>query len=363
MITGAETAHLGPRPPPVIMLEGRLPMLEATAAKNLGLTEGQVVRPTVETRAGQLMLMVGGQPVNLPPEWRAIAAQNPWWRVHYDTARGGWTFRPLLNEGQGQGQAQSSAGVMPTHLQQLALRPPHMSALMQLLSPGVLGALAQAAPQIEIRPLLQQFQRLLPAMSRLTPEQLRHWVQHSGWMGEALLAKGKLDQPDLKQILRALLQAWTQAPMSTRVLLSEAVDDIEARQLQASEANPNRDGWIHLMLAFADFDPVDIRYFAPKKRLGEEDVPLVVHLHTRSQTHGELWLQTRISHQTQVDLVMWAEQETVAADAQARAASLQEWLESSGLEVTGLQVIHGVRPTLLQPQGPDEPGQLLDLKA
>jgi hypothetical protein len=301
--------------------------------------------------------------VNLPPEWRAIAAQNPWWRVHYDAARGGWTFRPLLNEGQAQGQAQASAGVLPTHLQQLALRPPHMSALMQLLTPGVLGALAQAAPQIEIRPLLQHFQRLLPAMSRLTPEQLRHWVQHSGWMGEALLAKGKLDQPDLKQILRALLQAWTQAPMSTRVLLSEAVDDIEARQLQASEANPNRDGWVHLMLAFADFDPVDIRYYAPKKRLGEEGVPLVVHLHTRSQTHGELWLQTRISHQTQVDLVMWAAQETVADQARASAASLQEWLESSGLEVTGMQVIHGVRPVWPEAQGPEEPGQLLDLKA
>lgn len=361
MITGAETAHLGQRPPPVIMLEGRLPMLEATAAKHLGLTEGQVVRPVVETRAGQLMLMVGGQAVNLPPEWRAIAAQNPWWRVHYDATRGGWTFRPLLNEGQG--QAQASAAMLPTHLQQLALRPPHMSALAQLLSPGVLMALAQAAPQIEIRPLIQQFQRLLPAMSRLTPEQLRHWVQHSGWMGEALLAKGQLDKPDLKQILRALLQAWTQAPVSTRVLLQEAVDDIEARQLQASESNPNRDGWMHLMLAFADFDPVDIRYYAPKKRLGEEGVPLVVHLHTRSQALGELWLQTRISHQTQVDLVMWAEQESVAADARDKAASLQEWLESAGLQVTGLQVIHGVRPVLPVAQGPDEPGQLLDLKA
>ena len=361
MITGAETAHLGPRPPPVIMLEGRLPILEAVAAKHLGLTEGQVVRPTVETRAGQLMLMVGGQPVNLPPEWRAIAAQNPWWRVHFDAARGGWTFRPLLHEGQG--QAQASAGVLPTHLQQLALRPPHMSALVQLLTPGVLSQLAQAAPQIEIRPLIQQFQRLLPAMSRLTPEQLRQWVQHSGWMGEALLAKGKLDKPDLKQILRALMQVWTQAPLSTRMLLSEAVDDIEARQLQASEVNPNRDGWVHLMLAFADFDPVDIRYYTPKKRLGEEGVPLVVHLHTRSQALGELWLQTRISHQTQVDLVMWAEQEHVAQKARGSAASLQDWLESSGLQVTGMQVIHGVRPALPDAQGPNEPGQLLDLKA
>lgn len=361
MITGAETAHLGHRPPPVIMLEGRLPMLEARAAKNLGLTEGQVVRPVVETRAGQLMLMVGGQAVNLPTEWRAIAAQNPWWRVHYDAGRGGWTFRPLLNEGQA--QAQASPGLVPTHLQQLALRPPHMSALMQLLSPGVLSALAQAAPQVEIRPLLQHFQRLLPAMSRLTPEQLRQWMQYSGWMGEALLAKGRLEKPDLKQTLRALLQAWTQAPNGTRMLLQEAVDDIEARQLQASEANPNRDGWVHLMLAFADFDPVDIRYYVPKKRLGEEGVPLVVHLHTRSQSHGELWLQTRISHQTQVDLVMWAEREPVADDARSKAASLQEWLESSGLQVTGLQVIHGVRPALSQAQGPDEPGQLLDIKA
>lgn len=361
MITGAETAHLAARPPPVIMLEGRLPLLEASAAKHLGLTEGQVVRPSVETRAGQLMLMVGGQAVNLPPEWRAIAAQNPWWRIQYDSARGGWTFRPLLQEHQA--RAQSLPALTPTLLQQLALRPPQMSALHQVLTPGVLSQLAQAASQIEIRPLIQQFHRLLPSMSRLSADSLRQWIQHSGWMGEALLAQGQLKGPDLKQVLRALLHTWTQAPVETRTLLQDAVDDIEARQLHASEANPNRDGWVHLMLGFADFDPVDIRYYAPKKRLGEDSIPLVVHLHTQSQTLGELWLQTRISHQTQVDLVMWAEQEFVVNQARTAAPSLQEWLESSGLEVTGMQVIHGKRPFFVDAPGSDAPGQLLDLKA
>lgn len=364
MITGAETVHLVARPP-LSAQEGRLPMLDATAAKGLGLHDGQVVRPTVETRGTQLMLMVGGQAVLVPPDWRAVAAQQPWWRVHFDVSRAAWMFRPLSGH-PAEGGASTTAhmpALMPTRSDQLAVRPPTLSSLLQLLSPGFLAQLFQAAPQAEISPLLAQFQRLLPSMSRLTPEQLRHWAQHSGFMGEALLAKGQLDQPDMKQLLRAIMRAWTQAPMGTRQLLSEAIDDIESRQLHNAESSTQREGWVHWVLAFADFDPVHVRFNHPKTRLGQGDTPLVVHLHTRSARLGDLWLQTRITHQTQVDLVMWAEQATVAASAQQAAPSLTDWLESSGLDITGMQVIHGVRPALDAETPSGEAGQILDLKA
>ena len=57
MITGAETAHLGLRPAP-IYLEGRLPVLEAKVAAELGLRDGQVVQATVESRSGALQLQL-----------------------------------------------------------------------------------------------------------------------------------------------------------------------------------------------------------------------------------------------------------------------------------------------------------------
>ena len=57
MITGAETAHLGLRPAP-IYLEGRLPVLEAKVAGELGLHDGQVVQAAAESRSGALQLML-----------------------------------------------------------------------------------------------------------------------------------------------------------------------------------------------------------------------------------------------------------------------------------------------------------------
>ena len=73
MLPSADAAALSAKPP-VILLEGRLPVLEAPAVKALGLHDGQVVRPTVEVREGQLVLTLRGQvlPWPVPNDLRAI---------------------------------------------------------------------------------------------------------------------------------------------------------------------------------------------------------------------------------------------------------------------------------------------------
>jgi len=72
MLAVTDATQLANRPP-VIHLEGRLPVLEAPAAKALGLSDGQVVRPLVEVTDGQVKLLLLGQSIDVPPNLRQVA--------------------------------------------------------------------------------------------------------------------------------------------------------------------------------------------------------------------------------------------------------------------------------------------------
>ena len=86
VIPGADSVQFTGRVP-VIHLEGRLPVLDTPMVQSLGLRDGQVVRPTVEVRDGQVTLMLHGQAIPVPPQLRLAAGERPWWQVSVD-ARG-----------------------------------------------------------------------------------------------------------------------------------------------------------------------------------------------------------------------------------------------------------------------------------
>ena len=150
--------------------------------------------------------------------------------------------------------------------------------------------------------------------------------------------------------------------------LREAVDEIESRQLQAAlERLEGREAMLSMLLPFADAEPVEVRWSHARQASSDgRRAPWVVELHTDSSRFGKVWMRTRISDGTQVDLVMWAEQAELAARARAGSASLAAWLGEAGLRMTGLQVIHGSRPALEAdaPIGPGlGAGRLIDLQA
>ena len=163
------------------------------------------------------------------------------------------------------------------------------------------------------------------------------------------------------------MEAWVSAPAATRETLREAVDELESRQLQAAvELQAGRDIALSMLLPMADTEPMEVRWSrAPEDGADGRRAPWVVQLHTRSSVFGEVWLQTRISESTQVDLVMWAEQADLAARARAAGPSLAAWLSEAGLRMTGLQVIHGSRPALDAdaPVVPGGSGRLVDVRA
>jgi hypothetical protein len=376
MITGAETAHLSPKTPTVIW-EGRLPLVLERVAAELGLRDGQIIQAVIESRMDRLRLLLqdpaqAGRfidlPKDLPKGLRLAAGDTALFRVQVQ-ADGSILLRPLP------AQAVNRAGVnvgtgsvppdaqVPSRLQQLSFRPPDMLALAQLLRPGGLDTLLQglnpAAPEVAA---LQQWQSMRPHMAQLTPEKLKQLLQRSGLSTEALLAQGQAQGlVDLKTGLRQLLRLLQSTSSEAMGRVQEALDDIESRQLTAAETLTGREWVLSMMLPFADAEPVALR-FVRSRQMGKDKPPLVIHLHTRNRDLGEIWLQTRIHQQTEVDMVMWALREDVVHRARELAPNLQEELDSSGLNMTRLMVIHGPGPTEPVTWNPPATGSLLDIK-
>ena len=361
MITGAETAHLSQRPGS-IFLEGRLPMVVAPLARELGLHEGQVITANVRAReAGWALQLPGGQQLELTRDFAASArlasGETRLFRVVLQTD-GSVLLRPLEPQAPA-----SSEPLLPDRSLQLMHRPPDPTALRQLLQPATLDQLLQQARSVdpELAAGLQAWMRLRPAMAQLTPAKLQQLLMQGGWMTEALLAQGRgAGLVDLKSALRGLLKTLGNAS-ETRALLQDALDDIESRQLQASETTGGKEWAISMVLPFQDAPPVQVRM---SWRPPEGDMPsrFTLQLHTASPELGDLWLQSQISDLSQVELVMWVDRADVAQRAQARSASLAEELDSAGLHMTRLQVIHGRRPdSTNQPWQPPGSGSVVDV--
>lgn len=363
MLPSADAVALSAKPP-VIMLEGRLPVLEAPAAKSLGLHDGQVVRPTVEVRDGQLVLTLKGKvlPWPVPNDLRAVPGDRLAYRVQMD-AQGVARLFALASA-----QSQSAASAtLPQRLEQLMLRPPGMESLAHLLRPGVLSALLAASPQAEVVRLVDQLLRLRPSMGQLSPQGLRQWLGASGWSAEAHLSKGQDVSGQAKALMRQIQAQWPLAPEQVLRLLSDAVDDVEASQLQSGNeiANHGRDGWVSVLLPFADADPVRLRFKGGRRgrSSGDEASPLVIDLHTRSQDLGEVWLNTRIAQATQVHMTMWAVQEDVVQCARAATPALRDAMDDAGLALLSLQVVHGARAPDDGASAGDGAGRLVDIQA
>jgi hypothetical protein len=371
MITGAETAHLTPKTP-TIYLEGKLPLVIEKTAAELGLRDGQVVQGTIESKINALRLILQGPqagqsgayidlPKDLPAGLRLATGDTALFRVQV-LANGNLLLRPLQAAPAAALPVPPAPAALPGRTEQLGFRPPDMQALAQLLRPGVLDSMLQglsaSAPELGA---LQQWLKLRPSMAQLTPEKLQQAMQRSGFMTENLLTQGLGGGLiDLKSVLRQLLRSG--AAVDRDGLIGDSLDDIESRQLLANESLSGREWVFSMMLPFADAEPVALRLVRGRRQPGQDKPPLVIHLHTRNRDLGEIWLQTRISEQTDVDMVMWAEREDVAQRAQAMATNLEQELDSAGLNMTRLQIIHGQGPRAPMPYAPPDTGSLVDVQ-
>ena len=321
-------------------------------ARELGLRDGQVVKGLVEANGESLKLVLNGLAFELPAASSLARGDSPLFRAVQSP--GGWLLKPLPIPN-GLSAAPGLAPGTVSTMTAMLLRPLEATGWMQLLSDsGLAKALAKT-------PEFFAWRKSRPSMARLGAAELREAVAGSGLFAESALTQGRAPAAhDLKLALQSLLKATAGDP-----LLNEPVDralkDIESSQLQAVQAQSQRELLLNLVIPFADANPVRLSFSRPAPSREEPDPPFTVSVHTRNEHLGEVWLKTAVSGQNKIDMTMWAAQPEVATAAHQNAHALAHELENAGLEMNSFVIYNGPRPNTPQDTAP--PGSIVNVAA
>jgi hypothetical protein len=246
----------------------------------------------------------------------------------------------------------------------LLYRPNVNSVLPQLFQPGTLDKLLS---QVQRPDLQAQWRGLQLSMSQLTPGTLQQAMM--GAMGaEVWLAKGLQPPQDVKQLMRKLIAelnvARTDEEPDTGLIekLTRAVDDIEARQVQAVQAQAQQEVLFSMTLPFVDANPIELTVRRGPRQDGEQAV-LTVNVHSKTEDLGPVWLKTQLMNAQQLELTMWAENEFVVGQARSRSYLLGDELRAAGLNMRAFNVVHGARPPEVSDWTPSGRGLVVDVSA
>jgi hypothetical protein len=368
VITGAE-ALLAPNRINPIYLEGKLLTFQASLAQELGLKDGQIVQALVRLHGDQPKLLLNGRLIDAPASALAAPGESMWLRVQ-SKADGPWNLQAVPPPASAQAAstaltltappvlAEQSLAPVVSRIANLLYRPTGALELAQLFKPGTLDALLQTAQRPD---LTAQWRSLQLSMSQLTP---------------AALKQAMMGSQDPKQMLRRLMDAINTSNLNATpssdgdgsetsgivARLQRAVDDLEASQVQAVQAQAQQEVLFNMTLPFADANPVELTIRRGPKQEGESPL-LIINVHSKSEDLGPVWLKTQLSNAEQVELTMWSENPEVVAQARARSGLLGQELSNAGLSMRSFQVIQGARPTEPAAWAPSGRGLVVDVSA
>ena len=383
MITGAE-ALVAPNRINPIYLDGKLLTFQPSIAESLGLKDGQIVQALVRLHGDQPKLLLQGRMIDAPASALAAPGESMWLRVQ-NKAEGQWSFQPVPAPAGTQASSTALTLTAPTNMMapslapvvsriaNLLYRPTGAVELSQLYKPGTLDALLGTIARPD---LLTQWRGLQLSMSQLTPSSLQQAMM--GAMGsEVWLARGMpMAAQDPKQMLRKLIDAISTNNLNATQLndsddadsigiisrLQRAVDDLEASQVQAVQAQAQQEILFNMTLPFADANPVELTIRRGPKQEGESPL-LIINVHSKSEELGPVWLKTQLANSEQVELTMWSEDPSVVSQARSRSSLLGQELSSAGLTMKSFQVIQGARPTETSVWAPSGRGLVVDVSA
>ena len=383
MITGAE-ALIAPSRINPIYLDGKLLTFQASIAQDLGLKDGQIVQAMVRLHGDQPKLLLQGRMIDAPASALAAPGESMWLRVQ-NKAEGQWRFQPVPPPAGTQATSTALTLTAPTvmmapslapvvsRIANLLYRPTGALELSQLYKPGTLDALLGTIARPD---LLTQWRGLQLSMSQLTPSALKQAMM--GAMGsEVWLARGMPTAvQDPKQMLRKLIDAISTTNLNATQLndgddtdsigivsrLQRAVDDLEASQVKAVQAQAQQEILFNMTLPFADANPVELTIRRGPKQEGESPL-LIINVHSKSEELGPVWLKTQLANSEQVELTMWSEDPNVVSQARSRSSLLGQELGNAGLTMKSFQVIQGARPTETSVWAPSGRGLVVDVSA
>ena len=383
MITGAE-ALIAPSRINPIYLDGKLLTFQASIAQDLGLKDDQIVQAMVRLHGDQPKLLLQGRMIDAPASSLAAPGESMWLRVQ-NKAEGQWRFQPVPPPAGTQATSTALTLNVPTlmmapnlapvvsRIANLLYRPTGAVELSQLYKPGTLDALLGTIGRPD---LLTQWRGLQLSMSQLTPSALKQAMM--GAMGsEVWLSRGMPTAiQDPKQMLRRLIDAINTNNLSSTQSsdgddtdsigivsrLQRAVDDLEASQVKAVQAQAQQEILFNMTLPFVDANPVELTIRRGPKQEGESPL-LIINVHSKSEELGPVWLKTQLANSEQVELTMWSEDPNVVSQARSRSSLLGQELGNAGLTMKSFQVVQGARPNETSVWAPSGRGLVVDVSA
>ena len=263
-----------------------------------------------------------------------------------------------LAEANSSSKASGNSGALSSRALSLMFRSPQPSSILSLFKPGFMEALLQNAGSSQF---LNQFRAMQLNTGALTGSSLQRAVANSGLWTEATLANGQTPSSiDTKTWFRQLIRILP-AGSEALTVIENGIDDLEASQIEAVQAQAQREVSFSLVLPFSDRDPVELSFYRPPPSEEEKNPAYTVNIHSNSDDIGEVWLKTSVTNKTKVDLMMWAVKEDIAEIAKSTADELKRELESAGLTMISFTVFNSRRPNL--PDRWTSPGSVVNVQA
>jgi hypothetical protein len=144
--------------------------------------------------------------------------------------------------------------------------------------------------------------------------------------------------------------------------LQHAFEEMESAQVQAVQAQAQREVLFRMTLPFGDAEPVEL-VFRREPRNSDQLPLLTVNVHSKSELYGPVWLKTQLEGSQHIDLTMWAEKADVAQTARQRSQELGQQLRQAGLTMRSFQIVHGARPQAPADFVPTGRGLVVDMSA
>ncbi len=353
---GPEQLNIAPRLSPLVLESSAAVAVSEKVAREIGLSDNQIIRGVIATRGGLLKLLMNGQELAWASTKKFKPGDNIDFRVR-TTTNGNMLLpisvelaKPLKTAG-----VQISSGESP-RLLSLLYRPGSGAIQSEFFKPSMVQEILTKSLDTNVSQTLAQ---VIYKMRGIGPSTVRDALLGSGLFGEFFL-KAQVSGPlDLKQMMRKLLLVSKAIGPATGNI-EKIVDEIEGRQLEALQAHQRQEISYHFVMPFVDANPVEIHF--QRGAIGTDgELPIwMINLHTDSDEIGELWLKTSVMSDLDIGMTLWAERAETAEKAREATSSLEKSLHEFGLKLTTLTILNAVRP--LADTGFSAPGHVLDLK-
>ena len=357
-------------------------------AKSMGLVDNQIVRGVVEDRQGLARLILNNRDFELKSSKKFKPGDVIEFRVKQ--SRSGMTLQAVSTEPTITSSTSNSinsllSGGDTAKILSLFYRPSQPSSLAKLFSPESINKIMT---QIGEKSFDLKMNQLMLSMRSFSPEMARAAMQNSGLFGESMLSKQSVNRADLKQFLRTILN-FISANSPDRIMLNQAIDEIESNQLEAMYSQKNQGISYNFVIPFSDSDPVEINIEAEEadasdtespdgdNKVGrdwEEDIDdserlsrnttipqnWVVNLYTDSRELGEIWSKATLNSEMSVEMILWAADQKVFEIAKSGEQFLGELFSGFGISLGKFVVLNAERPII--EKSLTGPGQVLDVR-